>query len=66
MGNIVVGKKHLLEFLANNFKIDGVIETVMDDGIIFRTKTKTSFIYFSDIKTLYNMDDLVAVDLGGY
>ena len=60
---IKVGRNYLLEFWNRGAKVKGDIAEILDNGIIFKTQSKTSFIAFEHIKSLYNMDDLLMVDL---
>ena len=45
------GKRVLLTF-QNGFNLDGVIDKVFSESVIFRTKQKTSAIAMKDIKSL--------------
>ena len=60
---IKVGKNYLLEFWNRDAKVKGDIAEILDSGVIFKTQSKTSFVAFEGIKSLYNMDNLVMVDL---
>ena len=49
------GKRVLLTF-QNGFNLDGVIDKVFSESVIFRTKQKTSAIAMQDIKSLVESD----------